>query len=139
MPEQMFDGFAHARYREEVEERWGRDAYARSDSWWRNTSADGKEAFGKELEALNGGWAGAASRGLRPTSTEAQALAQRHLAWLSAVPGVPRKEDGSLSAEYVRGLGDLYVTDPRFTSNYGGQAGAELVRASLDAWLSRHP
>lgn len=33
--EKMFDGFDHAQYKDEVEERWGKDAYAKSDAWWR--------------------------------------------------------------------------------------------------------
>ena len=28
MAEEMFDGFDHTQYKEEVEERWGKDAYA---------------------------------------------------------------------------------------------------------------
>ncbi|GAA3751657.1 hypothetical protein GCM10022240_01020 [Microbacterium kribbense] len=42
MAEQMFDGFDHTVYREEVETRWGRDAYARSDAWWRGMDADAR-------------------------------------------------------------------------------------------------
>ena len=29
----------------------------------------------------------------------------------------------------------MYVDDPRFCANYGGTAGAELVRDSLDHYL----
>ena len=28
MAEDMFDGFDHTQYKDEVEERWGKDAYA---------------------------------------------------------------------------------------------------------------
>ena len=45
MAENMFDGFDHTQYKEEVEERWGKDAYAKSDSWWRSMSADEKKAW----------------------------------------------------------------------------------------------
>lgn len=138
MPEQMFDGFDHTRYREEVEDRWGADAYAQGDSWWRSASPDERKSFGEELAALNAGWADAALRGIDATSAEAQELAQRHVAWLSGVPGAPREKNGSLSGEYVSGLADMYVSDPRFAANYGGQDGAELVRAALGEWLSDH-
>ena len=30
MADQMFDGFDHTQYKEEVEERWGKDAYAKN-------------------------------------------------------------------------------------------------------------
>jgi hypothetical protein len=29
------------------------------------------------------------------------------------------------------GVADMYVADPRFARNYGGQAGAEFVRAAM--------
>jgi len=32
MAEEAFDGFDHTVYKEEVEQRWGADAYARSDA-----------------------------------------------------------------------------------------------------------
>ncbi|MBG6225356.1 DNA-binding transcriptional MerR regulator [Arthrobacter sp. CAN_A2] len=137
MPEKMFDGFDHARYREEVEERWGIDAYAHGDAWWRGRSDAEKDAFGREAAELGAGWIDAATRGVPPTDGGAQELAGRHVAWLSSVPGVPRDEDGELLPEYVRGLGAMYVQDPRFAVNYGGLGGAEFVRAALEAWLSR--
>src|SRR5665648_649264 len=36
--EEMFDGFDHTQYKDEVEERWGKDTYASSDAWWRGMS-----------------------------------------------------------------------------------------------------
>lgn len=137
MPEDMFEGFDHTHHRQEVEERWGHDAYAEGDSWWRGTPDDEKEAFRRELAGLNAGWAHAASREVLPESDEAQELARRHVAWLSGVPGAPRTEDGSLPVDYLRGLGEMYVTDPRFAANYGGGPGAELVRDTLGVWLAR--
>lgn len=137
MAEQMFDGFDHTRYREEVEERWGQDAYAEGDSWWRSMTDDERVAYRNEVADLNAAWADAAARGLAPSSDEAQELAARHLAWLDRAPGVPRDDDGALLPEYVRGLGAMYVADPRFAGNYGGQGGAELVRSALDERLRR--
>ena len=70
--------------------------------------------------------------------TEAQALAARHVAWLRGIPGTPAATPGGDVAGYVRGLGELYVADPRFAANYGGQAGAEFVRAALAAYADAH-
>ncbi len=42
MAEDMFNGFDHTQYKDEVEERWGKDAYAKGDAWWCGMSADGK-------------------------------------------------------------------------------------------------
>ncbi len=136
MPEKMFDGFDHTRYEEEVEERWGRGAYAQGESWWRVKTDEERAAYRQEVANLNADWTDAAAKGVSPTSGEAQALAARHLAWLSDAPGVPRDDDGSLLPEYGRALGEMYVGDPRFAANYGGRGGAELVRAALNDRLS---
>ena len=43
--ENMFDGFDHTQYKDEVEQRWGKDAYASSDAWWRGMSDDERAAW----------------------------------------------------------------------------------------------
>jgi len=127
MPEEMFDGFDHTQYREEVEERWGAEAYARGDAWWRGLEEEGRRRWQDETARLGADWTDAAARGVGPADAEAQALAGRHLAWLAAAPGAP---SGDLRG-YALALADMYVADPRFAANYGGAAGAELVRAAL--------
>lgn len=130
MAENMFDGFDHTQYKDEVVERWGADAYARSDAWWRGMSADEKKAWQERTTALGRDWTAAAERGLDPAGAEAQALAERHVAWLTGIPGTPAAASGDVKG-YVRGLGDMYVADPRFAANYGGEAGAGFVRDAL--------
>ncbi|MDL9978159.1 MerR family transcriptional regulator [Microbacterium sp. ASV49] len=130
MAENMFDGFDHTRYKEEVEERWGKDAYARSDAWWRSMSAEEKVQWQERVSQLSSDWTDAAARGLAPDGDEAQALAKRHVEWLSSIPGTPAGDGGNLKA-YVTGLGDMYVADPRFGKNYGGLEGATFVRDAL--------
>jgi DNA-binding transcriptional MerR regulator len=128
MAEDMFDGFDHTEYKEEVEERWGADAYARSDAWWSSKSAEEKTQWKAGLASLNADWADAASRGIDPAGEEAQALARRHVEWLNAIPGTPR------SSAYYVGLGEMYVADERFAKNYGGLVGATFVRDALAAY-----
>ncbi|AZC12909.1 MerR family transcriptional regulator [Microbacterium sp. ABRD28] len=131
MAENMFDGFDHTRYREEVEQRWGADAYTQSDRWWRGMS-DAERADWKTLAAdLGRDWIAAAEGGIDPEGDEAQALAARHVAWLRSVPGTPGQGSASELAQYVRGPADMYVDDPRFAANYGGTAGAQFVRTAL--------
>jgi DNA-binding transcriptional MerR regulator len=133
----MFDGFDHTVYRDEVESRWGAEAYRRGDEWWRSMSAADKAAWQARAADLARDWADAAERGVDTDSGEARALAQRHVEWLGSIPGTPR---GEALAEYVRGLGDMYVADPRFAANYatadGGSAGAEFVRDALRHFMS---
>ena len=52
MAENMFDGFDHTQYKDEVEDRWGKDAYARSDAWWRGMDAAEKAAWKARTEQL---------------------------------------------------------------------------------------
>lgn len=133
MTENMFDGFDHTQHQEEVERRWGAETYASSDRWWRSLSDEERAAFQEETRALAADWAAAAEEGEDPRSARAQELAERHVAWLSASP-TPARDPEQLHG-YVRGLGDMYVADPRFGANYGGEAGASFVRDALRAWV----
>lgn len=126
MAEKMFDGFDHTQYKQEVEERWGADAYAKSDAWWRGMGADEKEAWQRASAQLGADWIAAAESGIAPDSGEAQAIAERHVAWLGGIPGTP-----GANKEYVLALGEMYVADERFAANYGGVDGAAFVRDAL--------
>jgi len=137
MAENMFDGFDHTQYRDEVEQRWGKDAYARSDAWWTSMSATEKKEWKARVEALIADWVEAGARGASPDSDEAQALAQRQFDWLSGIPGTPQS-DGGPTKEYFVGLGEMYVADDRFAKNYGGSAGATFVRDALKVYADRN-
>jgi MerR family transcriptional regulator, thiopeptide resistance regulator len=129
MADTMFDGFDHTRYEAEVTERWGADAYARSDAWWRGMSDDERTAWKERAAQLQADWRAAWESGVAPDSEAAQALAERQAAWLGAVPGTP-----PVTAEYLTGLGDMYVADPRFGRHYGGPEGAAFVRDALRSY-----
>ncbi|WP_442574423.1 MerR family transcriptional regulator [Microbacterium sp. F51-2R] len=131
MAENMFDGFDHTQYRDEVEQRWGKDAYARSDSWWRGLSDEEKSAWKERAASLGRDWIAASEAGLAPDSDEAQSLARRHVEWLTGIPGTPAAAAGGDVKAYVIGLGEMYVADPRFGANYGSPQGAEFVRDAL--------
>ncbi|MFE5307959.1 TipAS antibiotic-recognition domain-containing protein [Isoptericola sp. NPDC056605] len=137
MAEDMLDGFDHTQHQEEVTERWGADAYARSDAWWRGLGPAGQKEWQARTTELGDAWGDAARRGVAPTSDEAQALAARHAAWLGGIPGTPGSEQGRPTKEYVVGLAEMYVADPRFAKNYGGTEGATFVRDALVAYAER--
>jgi DNA-binding transcriptional MerR regulator len=141
MAEEMFDGFDHTSYKDEVEERWGNDAYAKSDAWWRGMDAAGKDDWTQHAKQLGEDWIAAAASGAAPESPEAQELARRHVDWLTGIPGTPPAGPANGTGkvkEYVTGLGDMYVADPRFAANYGGAAGAAFVRDALKAYAQAH-
>jgi DNA-binding transcriptional MerR regulator len=135
MAENMFDGFDHTQYREEVEQRWGKKAYADGDRWWRSMTDAERVEWQRLVSDLGHDWIAAAERGIDPGSDEAQAIAKRHVDWLTGVPGTPASVAGGDTKAYVLGLGEMYVADPRFGANYatseGGTRGAEFVRDAL--------
>lgn len=138
MAEEMFDGFDHTQYRDEVEQRWGADAYASGDRWWRGLSADERGTWQERAATLGRDWIAAATSGVAPGSDEAQALAHRHAQWLASIPGTPGHDAGAPAKEYLLGLGDMYVADPRFAAHYGGPDGARFVRDTLRVYADRN-
>lgn len=139
MAENMFDGFDHTQYRDEVEERWGKEAYAKSDNWWRSMSDAEKTGWKTRAAQLGSDWIAAAEAGIAADSDEAQAIAGRHVQWLASIPGTP----GAVK-EYVTGLGEMYVSDERFAANYATAnaadplAGARFVRDALAVYAERN-
>jgi DNA-binding transcriptional MerR regulator len=126
MASDMFDGFDHTQYKEEVEQRWGAQAYADSDRWWRGLRPEGQKAFTDQHAAIAAAWAELQGAGAPIDGHEAQALARRHHAWIAAGWGSTPP-----SADQLVGLADMYVADERFAANYGGADGATYVREAL--------
>lgn len=137
MTENMFDGFDHTQYKDEVEQRWGKASYASSDQWWRGKDAASQSAWKEALAALNADWIAAAAAGNAPDAPISLALAERHLDWLKSIPGTPASAPGGDMKGYLLGLGEMYVSDPRFAANYGGPVGATFVRDALAAYAAR--
>lgn len=134
IPEQMFDGFDHTQYKDEVEERWGAEASAESDTWWRGLGADGKKGFLQEQTQIQDAFSTAQSAGLGPGSDEAQAAAARQFAWIS-----DSWQGKAPTAELFTNLGEMYVADERFAKNYTRvhATGAEFVRDAMRIYAER--
>lgn len=137
MAEEILGGFDHSKYRNEVVDRWGEDAYQRSDRWWRGMPASERRDWMARTRALAEEWGTAAARALDPAGDEAQALARRHADWLASIPGTPRAGAGPAKA-YFLGLADMYVADERFARNYGGNEGAKFVRHAMRTYAERN-
>ncbi len=135
MSENMFDGFDHTQYKDEVEQRWGKDAYTRSNDWWNSMSDAERTEWQQRLTQLNGDWVAAAESGIAPDTAEALALVERHVEWLRSIPGTPAMAPGGDLEAYARGLGEMYVADERFAANYGGVSGATFVRDAINAYF----
>ncbi|MEC4015865.1 MerR family transcriptional regulator [Streptomyces sp. H27-D2] len=132
MAEEVFDGFDHTRYEAEVTERWGRDAYVKSDQWWRSLSDAEKKAFQKQQLAIAKDFGAARLAGKSADSEEVQRITQRQFDWLSVTID-PTKE-------HFVGLGEMYVADPRFTDNHDqhGVGTAAFVRDAMKVYAERH-
>jgi DNA-binding transcriptional MerR regulator len=133
MAEEMFDGFDHTVYREEVEQRWGTEAYATGDRWWRSLTDEQKREFGQRHVSIAADYGTASANGLDPASDEVQGIARRHHDWLMI-------STGSVTKGYFLGLADMYVADPRFAANYSrdGVEYAAFVRHAMRVYADRN-
>ncbi len=138
MAEQMFEGFDHTVHRDEVEQRWGRAAYDRGDSWWRSKTDAEKAEWKGAQAALQSEWAEVATQAhADPSGEAAQSLAHRQYDWLNGIPGTPGHDTGGPTKEYFVGLGELYVEDARFAAHYGGAENAAFVRDAMRVYAER--
>ncbi|MGW4799432.1 MerR family transcriptional regulator [Nonomuraea sp. NPDC004297] len=130
---EVFDGFDHTRYKEEVTERWGREAYEKGDRWWGSLSAQEKRAFQNRQEQIARDFGQALKDGHAVDGDVAQAIAQRHREWLMVSQASGQKS-------YVIGLAEMYVADPHFAETYErhGQGTAAFVRDAMKVYAERH-
>ncbi|TXN30461.1 MerR family transcriptional regulator [Lacisediminihabitans profunda] len=133
MAEEMFDGFDHTQYRQEVEERWGTEAYASGDRWWRSLTAAEKAKFREDQKSVQADYLAAIAAGASVESEEVLAITRRHYDWL--VVGWQGRRP---TPEQFVGMGDLYVADERFGAKYGGLEGATFVRNAMAAFAERN-
>lgn len=126
----MFEGFDHTEYKDEVEQRWGSDAYREGDKWWNSMNKGEQKEWQADLQRLFEKWKALAAAKVSPSSIEAQEVAGEHYGWLAGIPGSPADKDA-----YVRALAQMYVEDSRFAKNFaitdGDMTGASFVREAL--------
>lgn len=127
---ELFDGFDHTRYKDEVEKRWGHEAYRKGDDWWRALSSVEKLQFQQEQHDIVVDFGSAYERGDAVDSERVQAITARLYHWLQ--PSV-----GGVSKDYFVGLGQLYVDSPELGANYGGVPGATFVRDAMRVYADR--
>jgi DNA-binding transcriptional MerR regulator len=125
MAEQMFDGFDHTAYKDEVEDRWGADAYRKGDAWWSSKSKIQRAAYQAQHAGIAADYSAARAAGKPADSDDVQAIVARHVEWLNLTAAFT---GGPITAARLVGYGEMYVGDPRFAANYGGIDGAEYVR-----------
>jgi DNA-binding transcriptional MerR regulator len=133
MADEMFDGFDHTQYEQEVTERWGKDAYQRGDTWWRGLSEQERTAFMQEQADIARDFGAAKAAGKAADSDDVQAITGRQYVWLT-------HSSEQVSKAYFENLGEMYVVDPRFTANYDkhGEGTAVLIRDAMKIYAERN-
>jgi DNA-binding transcriptional MerR regulator len=130
---EVFGSFNPGDYEEEVEQRWGNtDAYRESQ---RRVAKYGKAQW-LEIksagESIESGFANAMNSGLPANSEAAMDLAEQHRQHIS-------RWFYDCSYEIHRGLGEMYVADPRFAAHYDERAPqlSAYVRDAIQANADR--
>ena len=130
---EMFgDGFSEE-YAREAEARWGdSDAWRQSQARASRYSKEDWVEIKAESEAINAAFVAAMTAGLPATSQQAMDAAE-------AAREQIHRRFYDLTPEFHRNLGDLYVTDPRFTRTYEDVAPglAQYVRDAIHANADR--
>lgn len=127
LPEELFEGFSNDPYAQEAHERWP-DQYQESRQRLSKLSKSEQQAVFKEMEANTLGLAQLKKLGTVPDSMEAQEAIGRHYAWLSNFWIADQNA-------YIA-LGEMYVSDPRFTATYDKyEPGlAAFMSAAMTVW-----
>lgn len=122
----LYAGFDNSQYDAEARERWGDDAVDRSHASWEQLGPQGRAAFEHESTQIGQGLATAMGDGVAVDDPRVQDLVARHHAQIAAF--------WTPTAEAYRGLGQMYVDDPRFTATYDAYAPglAAYLRDAID-------
>lgn len=127
----MLEGF-NDRYEAEVVRRWGREAFDASNRWWHAKSVEQQRDWQATAQALLDRWAEIHEAGHAPGSSEAQEHAEAHMAWFADIPGTPTHAgDQDRSAAMVRGIADLYESNPDFHQTFGSPEAARFAANAL--------
>jgi len=120
----LFDGFDPADFEEEAEQRWGdTEPWNESKRRTRNYGPKQWTAIKSEHDAVTERFAALLRNGVDPAGFEAIAAAQDHRLHI-------HRWFYDCSPEIHRGLGEVYVSDPRFKATY------DEVEAGLADFIS---
>lgn len=112
----MFEGFDPALYEQEAQNRWGAaEAYKQSSARTKRYTKNDWKAIQAEGDAITEAFAEAFRAGKKADGPRAMELAERHRRhidrWFYACPPTMHA-----------GLGEMYVSDPRFAQSYDQKA-----------------
>jgi len=131
--EEYFEGFDETKYGDEVKDRWGHtNQYAESQRKWASYSPDQKEAIKAEGGRLTVRMV-SEDPNASPDDPDVQTAIGEYQAYLN-------KYFYSCDFNCLRGLSDMWVSDPRFAANYERirEGGAEFVREAVHIYCDQH-
>jgi DNA-binding transcriptional MerR regulator len=127
-----FEGFDETQYEEEVKQRWGdTPQYAESQKKWGAYSKAEQEAIKAEARDFSLRMVGNAHTA--PDDADVQAAIGEYHAYIN-------KYFYTCDVNFMRGLADMWVTDPRFAQNYERirPGGAAFVRQAVHIFCDRN-
>ena len=130
---ELFGDHDPEQYAEEAEQRWGgTEAYQQSAQRTAAYTKSDWEEIKAEAGAISNRFAELFREGAAPDSAAAMDLAEEHRQHLN-------RRFYDCSPQMHRGLGDMYVADPRFAANYESIAPglAQYVRDAIHANAAR--
>lgn len=123
---EVFDGFDPTECEDEVEERWGKtDAYAESARRTKGYTKADWAAIKAETDGIYAQFVELMDAGAPGDSAEAMAVAEEHREHIT-------RWFYTCSTEMHAGLGQMYVSDPRFTASID-EAGEGLAKYMSEA------
>jgi MerR family transcriptional regulator, thiopeptide resistance regulator len=126
---QVFGDFEPEKYEAEAQQRWGgTDEYKASVRRTRSYRKQDWDEIKEEAGAIYAELGRLVSVGAAPSSAEALEVAERHRAHIT-------RWFYPCSPEIHRGLGQMYVDDPRFTANID-RFGKGIAAFARDAFLA---
>ncbi|UAT30949.1 MerR family transcriptional regulator [Bacillus badius] len=129
---EKFAGFDFSQnpFEQEARERWGNEAVDASNAKLASLSKDEKDGFAEEMNALYARLA--ALRHTSPHSDEAQAAIKEWYVLLNRM--------GNYSLDAFKGLGQLYISDERFTKNIDqfGEGLAQFMCEAMSIYTDAH-
>jgi hypothetical protein len=128
--EGMFEGFEHNPYESEARERWGDDVV--DESWRRLRALQGEDAelARTGFQRVHSGLAPLLAGGVPVGDPRVQELVALHHRVVSLF--------WEPSPEAYRNLGTMYVEDPRFSKNMGGEDVARYLRDAMAVYVEDH-
>lgn len=129
VPEDLFEGFRDNPYADEAQERWP-DNYAESQRRLKKLTKEQQQAVFEQGNQNHIDLAELFKAGLTADEDEVQAVIAKHYKWICEF-WTPNKDS------YI-GLGEMYVSDPRFTATYGKFAPgmAVFMRDAMRVWAN---